>query len=204
MTATNGLSQTAINKGAPEGQKVILFYKQGELPEGVFSNFAEYKIIIDDIFWGTSEIYFQAKKFVGTEHEIEVWKAENSSQAAAMGRDRSRPLRADWDSPIDISILPDATTFGADWEKYVGRPMLVKDYVMLIAVRAKFSQHKDLEGYILSTKGACLIEHTKNDSYWADGGDGSGQNILGKILMIVRDERARLLEEWVQSCVDSF
>ena len=33
-----------------------------------------------------------------------------------------------------------------------------------------------------------LIEHTKNDSYWADGGDGSGLNKLGKILMKVREK----------------
>ncbi len=26
------------------------------------------------------------------------------------------------------------------------------------------------------------------DSYWGDGGDGSGKNMLGKILMRVRDE----------------
>jgi predicted NAD-dependent protein-ADP-ribosyltransferase YbiA (DUF1768 family) len=33
-----------------------------------------------------------------------------------------------------------------------------------------------------------IIEHTKNDNYWADGGDGSGKNMLGKILMEIRDE----------------
>jgi len=39
----------------------------------------------------------------------------------------------------------------------------------------------------LNTGDKILIEHTYKDSYWADGGDGSGQNWLGKILMIVRD-----------------
>jgi len=33
-----------------------------------------------------------------------------------------------------------------------------------------------------------LIEHTKKDSYWGDGGNGSGKNKLGKILMKVRYE----------------
>ena len=33
-----------------------------------------------------------------------------------------------------------------------------------------------------------LVEHTANDSYWGDGGDGTGQNKLGKLLMQVRDE----------------
>ncbi|MFC2585604.1 MAG: NADAR domain-containing protein, partial [Corynebacterium matruchotii] len=40
---------------------------------------------------------------------------------------------------------------------------------------------------LLSTGDAYLIEHTKNDSYWADGGDGSGKNRLGEVLMAVRD-----------------
>ena len=35
-----------------------------------------------------------------------------------------------------------------------------------------------------------LVEHTANDSYWGDGGDSSGQNRLGALLMQVRDEIA--------------
>jgi predicted NAD-dependent protein-ADP-ribosyltransferase YbiA (DUF1768 family) len=29
---------------------------------------------------------------------------------------------------------------------------------------------------------------TENDSYWGDGGDGSGRNMLGQVLMRVREE----------------
>lgn len=32
------------------------------------------------------------------------------------------------------------------------------------------------------------MEHTANDSYWGDGGDGSGKNMLGRILMEIRDK----------------
>ncbi|EPT0382498.1 NADAR family protein [Listeria monocytogenes] len=46
----------------------------------------------------------------------------------------------------------------------------MKDEVMLKAIRAKLEQHSE------------------NDHYWGDGGDGSGKNRLGKILMKVRDE----------------
>ena len=35
---------------------------------------------------------------------------------------------------------------------------------------------------------AKLVEHTTNDSYWGDGGDGRGRNMLGQLLMQVRDE----------------
>ncbi|USN89295.1 NADAR family protein [Serratia fonticola] len=40
---------------------------------------------------------------------------------------------------------------------------------------------------LLSTGNSQLIEHTKNDNYWADGGDGTGRNMLGIILMETRD-----------------
>jgi N-glycosidase YbiA len=33
-----------------------------------------------------------------------------------------------------------------------------------------------------------IIEHTRNDNYWGDGGDGGGRNMLGKTLMLVREE----------------
>jgi ribA/ribD-fused uncharacterized protein len=72
------------------------------------------------------------------------------------------PLRRDWDS--------------------------VKDAVMLEAVRAKFSQHADLKAILLATGDAVLVEHTERDSYWGDGGDGSGKNRLGQLLMQVRAE----------------
>jgi N-glycosidase YbiA len=41
---------------------------------------------------------------------------------------------------------------------------------MLIAVYHKFNQHNDLKNLLLETGDKVLIEHTKNDSYWADGG----------------------------------
>jgi N-glycosidase YbiA len=59
---------------------------------------------------------------------------------------------------------------------------------MLDALRAKFTQHEGLKSKLLATGDARLVEHTKNDSYWADGGDGTGRNRLGELLMKVRAE----------------
>ena len=44
---------------------------------------------------------------------------------------------------------------------------------------------------LLSTGSAERVEHTTNDAYRGDGGDGSGSNMLGCILM---DVRGRLRE----------
>ena len=81
---------------------------------------------------------------------------------ANMGRDRKRPLRPDWEA--------------------------VKEQVMLEVLRAKFTQHEDLKAVLLGTGDAKLVEHTEKDSYWGDGGDGSGKNRLGLLLMQLREE----------------
>lgn len=58
---------------------------------------------------------------------------------------------------------------------------------MYKCVLEKFRQHADIKEILLGTDDAVLVEHTRNDSYWADGGDGSGKNMLGITLMKVRD-----------------
>ena len=139
--------------------RVIRFYRQGDA-FGEFSNFAAFPIRLKGAEWPTTEHYFQAQKFAGTPHEEAVRLVNSPSAAAKMGRDRSRPLRPDWEA--------------------------VKDDIMLEAVRAKFVQHPSLLALLLSTGDAHIVEHTSNDAYWGDGGDGSGKNMLGRILMEVR------------------
>lgn len=139
----------------------ILFYRINE-PYGAFSNFSHHAIFLKDKRWRTTEHYFQAQKFAGTEHE-EIIRLEASPMICArMGRDRKRPLRKDWEA--------------------------VKEDIMREALRAKFTQHKDLHALLLGTGDAHLIEHTANDNYWADGGDGSGKNRLGILLMELREQ----------------
>ena len=64
----------------------------------------------------------------------------------------------------------------------------VKDDVMRTAIRNKFSQNEDFKILLLGTGMSDLVEHTSNDHYWGDGGDGSGKNMLGKILAEIREE----------------
>jgi ribA/ribD-fused uncharacterized protein len=146
-------------------QQIIYFYStQGE--HGCFSNFYRSPIKLDGKTWPTSEHYFQAQKFAGTALVGEVLRAKSPKEAACLGRSRKHPLRRDWES--------------------------VKDAIMRKVVLAKFTQHADLRAILLGTGDARLVEHTANDSYWADGGDGSGLNRLGEVLMRVREELRRL------------
>ena len=55
---------------------------------------------------------------------------------------------------------------------------------MRIALRAKLYQYPELTLLLsLSTAGNSLVEHTENYNYWDDGGDGSGLNRLGILLV---------------------
>lgn len=147
---------------------VINFYRASD-EYGCFSNFAPYPIQVDGKQWPTSENYFQGQKFEDPQHQEAIRNTKSPMIAARMGRDRKKPLRRDWES--------------------------IKVAVMRKAVRAKFTQHEDLRRILLSTGDARIVENTENDSYWGDGGDGSGKNMLGRILMEIREElRAEVAE----------
>ncbi len=66
------------------------------------------------------------------------------------------------------------------------------------SIIAKFNQHPVLREELLMTGGAYLVEHTRNDKYWGDGGDGGthekGRNRLGALLMEVREEIRKSME----------
>jgi ribA/ribD-fused uncharacterized protein len=144
-----------------ESERRIDFYSLRD-EYGCFSNFYPAPIFLAGKRWPTSEHYFQAQKFAGTPREEEIRLASKPRLAADLGRSRKHPLRHDWEN--------------------------VKETVMREAVLAKFTQHDDLRALLLGTGDALLVEHTANDAYWGDGGDGSGRNRLGAILMSVRDE----------------
>jgi hypothetical protein len=59
---------------------------------------------------------------------------------------------------------------------------------MMIALRLKFDQNPLLKRKLIETESRELIEHTIKDRYWGDGGDGTGKNRLGILLMKLRSE----------------
>ena len=142
------------------GGRARILFCSVEDTYGEFSNFAPYPIRLDRAQWPTSEHYFQAQKFLDPAVREQVRRANNPDEVARLGRNRKLRLRRDWASAR------------------VG--------VMQRAVRAKFEQHPDLAALLLATDDAEIVEHTERDAFWGDGGDGRGQNMLGRILMDVR------------------
>ena len=139
----------------------IYFYTPNETPYGCFSNFSRHGFELDGLYWATSEHYFQAQKFAGTPHMEAIRSTRTFKQAAEMGRDRTRPLRADWEQ--------------------------VKDDVMRRAVLKKFEVHADIRAVLLATGDEDIVENAPGDYYWGCGKTGIGQNKLGLILMGVRE-----------------
>jgi ribA/ribD-fused uncharacterized protein len=138
----------------------VIYFFRVEDAYGEFSNHSPYPIELHGKTWPTTEHYFQAQKFNGTPQEENIRREPSSQTAAQMGRDRSHPMRPDWE--------------------------MVKEDLMREALLAKFTQHPYLRERLLATGDAEIVEHTTNDGYWGDGADGHGKNRLGMLLMELR------------------
>mgnify|MGYP003391913164 CR=1 FL=1 len=164
----------------------ILFYSPKETPYGCFSNFSRHTLEFENRTWRTSEAPFQAMKFFPHRMDLvdQIHRALTPTETAIIGRDRSNPLREDWDNlltevPLDDNLVDD----GRGPSKVLER---VKDLVMYRVVLAKFSQNKECQRILLSTGDRPIIEDAIHDPYWGWGSSKTGVNRLGKIHMVVR------------------
>ena len=143
----------------------VYFYDTQEDPYGCFTNFSRHGFELDGKWWTTSEHYFQAQKFAGTLQAEEVRQLPTPREAFNLTRSLKDSVRTDW--------------------------LNVRDSVMLKAVERKFESNADIQTILLSTGDALLVENSPVDSYWGCGADGKGKNMLGKILMEVREKLRR-------------
>lgn len=141
----------------------IYFYRQYH-KYGEFSNFYSAEIMIDNYKYPTTEHYFQAMKFfpINIEYFNKIRLSKSPNDAFKLGKSKIYKIRDDWNE--------------------------IKDDIMRKALKAKFTQHPNLKEVLINTNESVLIEHTERDNYWADGGDGSGKNMLGKLLMELRSQ----------------
>lgn len=137
----------------------IFFYSQKKNGFEWLSNFAQYPIVVEDIYYPTSEHYYQAKKtFNPVEQEM------------------IRRCR----SPLEAKLAGRHVRLRSDWEE-------VKQDVMLKALRVKFGSYPELQAKLQDTGNAILHEDSAQDMYWGYAG-GLGKDMLGEVLMQVRNE----------------
>lgn len=123
------------------------------------SNFYDAPVTYNRITYKNNEAAFQAQKVL-TDEERMAFSSLNATEAKKLGRKVS--LRYDWEA--------------------------VKVQVMKDIVYAKFSQNEELCDKLIATGDAYLEEGNDwGDRIWGTV-DGKGANILGKILMEVREK----------------
>lgn len=139
------------------------------MPKSKVSQFTgEYRWLSN--FWNAT-IYYDGVHYPSVEHAYQAAKSPNITirrHVAALSKPgdakrygRKIPLRDDWED--------------------------VKADVMLDLLRLKFS-YTDLREKLLNTGDAELVEGNYwNDTYWGVC-RGKGENVLGKLLMRVREE----------------
>ena len=141
--------------------KEIKFYHEYE-DYGFLSNYYLVNIIIDNITYKSVEHYYQSQKTLENDWAERIINSKTCAEAKALGNSPNIILRIDWDT----------------W----------KLTAMRRGLRAKFSQHNELQRQLLETKSAILMENSMDDYYWGIGIKGTGKNMLGKLLMELRDD----------------
>ena len=124
------------------------------------SNFFRSQLFVDGILYQSAEAAFQAAKVLDRETKERFSKIDDPAEAKRLGR--------------TVQLRP-------DWEQ-------VKVSTMEQIIRIKFAKGTLLASLLLDTGDAILVEgNTWRDTFWGVC-NGEGANVLGKILMQVRDE----------------
>jgi ribA/ribD-fused uncharacterized protein len=137
----------------------IKFYKTKD-PYGFMGNFFKARFFIYGRWWNFVEAPYQAEKTSVQSEKDEIWRAVKAN---------------------DSRLLGQKVTMRPDWDEY-------KRFVMKECCMAKFLQHPDLRKQLMDTGDEELMEDSPVDWYWGCGADGTGQNVLGQVLMEIREE----------------
>ena len=130
--------------------------------DGIYSwlsNFHDKWILFEGMWFPTLEHAYAAAKTPVHAERVAIANCTTPGQAKRLGQTVS--IRKDWDQ--------------------------LKLYYMLALLRQKFAD-PELQVRLLLTGDAVLIEgNSWNDTYWGVR-SGEGQNILGRLIMQIRDE----------------
>jgi N-glycosidase YbiA len=173
-------SQKWGDQNPQEEHPVRFFGKKSKF--AIFSNFADAPVIIGGLYYSTTEHYFQSMKFSETDPDYaeEIRVAETPLDSKKMGKSRDHPIDPKW----------------ADSREGQGNSIVV----MRRALLCKALQNPEFKEELLNTGDRPLIEASPFDSYWGEGKDKKGRNMLGKLLMELRNE----LEIYKDSMYESF
>jgi len=157
----------------------IKFFRRGKYFE--FSNFYPIDVKIDGKIWQSTEHYYQAMKFKNKEYMEHIRNARTPYIAFCMGRQKYPQGKNYKDVNVIIKKYKKIVKFDTKWD-------INKIKIMVHAVKEKFKQNKKLKKLLIGTGNRKLIENSPYDKYWGQNNKGIGKNMLGKILMKLRNK----------------
>lgn len=149
-------------KNDAQVEKEIIFYRASG-PYGFLSNLYRREVAFEGRMFRCAEEAYQYGKPLET--EVAEWLISAPKPHLCALAAHSLPsfdIRPDWNA--------------------------VKVDRMRAVLKAKFTQHDDLKKMLLDTENAILIEGSNTDSFWGIGRKRNGKNMLGILLMELREE----------------
>jgi ribA/ribD-fused uncharacterized protein len=145
-----------------ENEDIIKFFGR-DGPFAIFSNFAYTPLVIDDLNYKTAEHYFQSMKFIETDYDYAetVRNASSPKEAKRLGCSKEHRISRNWNSSERIIVM---------------------ERVLI----CKALQHDKFRELLLSTGDREIIEASW-DTFWGEGKSGNGENMMGKLLMELRN-----------------
>jgi hypothetical protein len=130
-----------------------------EGPFYMLSNFSSHEVEYKGDVYKTSEHAYQVAKFVDPVRREKIKNAPSAFLAREYGQKKDGRTQ--------------------DFDK-------VKE--MKEIMRIKMHQHEDVRKMLEETGNALIEKNHPRDYFWGTGEDGSGENVMGKIWMEIRDE----------------
>ena len=121
-----------------------------------------------------STLHLWNMSFRSAEHAYQYFKA------SLMGDMEAASEIMNTYSPFMVKNIGGRVTLDDSWDKR-------RENVMMYILEAKIQQCDEFSTELISTEGRVLIEDTANE-YWGRGKYGQGQNVLGKLLMRIRNQ----------------
>ena len=133
----------------------------------VFNNFSAHAIEFRGKLYPTSEHAYQAAKCTDPQGCEEIRNARSPGRAKTLANETYGAAKDPaWDSK-KVAVLEEI-------------------------LRAKLTQHPEAQKALRDSGHEDIVEDSPTDYFWGEGADGSGQNMLGKLWMKIRDEKSAL------------
>jgi ribA/ribD-fused uncharacterized protein len=120
-------------------------------------------------------IEFRGQLYPTCEHAYQAAKCTDPA-----GREAIRAAL----SPLQAKTLANETYKAAKDPDWGSKKVALVEEIL----RAKIAQHPEARDALRESGGQDIIEDSPTDYFWGAGADGSGQNVLGKLWMKLRDE----------------